>query len=200
MKKLILLSAILYISGSTLLFSQESKEDKVYKEKFIEFMNLNNTKETFITSTIGAIEQNIDNPQVPEEQKNLLKEFVARIKGISQEDLLNIFLPAYKKQISLGDLIKLNKFYTSPTGKKISQSQVEISKEVKTSAENYGKAIAEELIKKYQDIAAKKQEEAKKEEELKKAEEAKNLPETKKTEEMAKPKMEAKKSKTDKKK
>lgn len=169
MKKTILIAAFLTLVSSTLVYSQESAEDKKYKEKFIEYMNVTKLKETFVSSVTSSIEQGLNNPNIQEEQKNILNEFIDKVKGISQEDLLEIFISPYKLSFSFNELNKLIKFHSSPIGKKFIEKQLQITKEVKINSENYGKKIAEEIMKKYQEEVAKKQEETK---ELEKKEEA----------------------------
>ncbi len=154
MKKIFLI-ALISINTGSFLFSQESKEDIKYKQKFIEYMNLTKIKENFLNSTLEALEENKKTPNAPKEQIKFLDDFILKIKEITQQEIVDIFMPPHKSNFTYKELDKLVKFYSTPIGKKYSEKQNEILNEVKKNSEKYGLNIANEIMKKYESEANK---------------------------------------------
>ena len=150
MKKTISITVLLLLAFNSIVFSQETSEDKKYKEIFMQLMDASNLKGNFLTSTVEVLEETKNSGRIPQDKMDFFNDFINELKTISNDDLTNIFLPAYKNNFSESELKQLVKFYSSPTGKKLSEKQNQIMKDVRVNSEKFAQGIAEKLMKKYE--------------------------------------------------
>jgi uncharacterized protein len=81
-------------------------------------------------------------PDVPEEYWQAFKD------EIDPDGLISLTVPIYDKYYTHEDILKMIKFYESPTGKKIIDNQSAILDESMKAGEKWGKQIAEKIIQK----------------------------------------------------
>ena len=140
MKKIISTLALILIVGST-AFCQTDKEYTATLKKFFEISGCNST------STI-AIEQMVEifKPQYPnidaKEWERIGKDFMQK----SMDKFIEMSIPIYQKYLSKSDLEEMIKFYQSPIGQKIVQSNAIIAKESIPIAQKWGMELSKKLI------------------------------------------------------
>ena len=83
---------------------------------------------------------------VPDAPDNFWREFMA---GVNSDDLVEMIIPIYQKYLTEKDISELNKFYSSPVGKKLIRYQPIIMQESMTVGQRWGENIAKEVLKKY---------------------------------------------------
>ncbi|WP_243347794.1 DUF2059 domain-containing protein [Parabacteroides sp. FAFU027] len=68
-------------------------------------------------------------------------------KEMSPKDLNNLIKPIYDKYYTEADIDQLITFYNSPIGKKVIQQTPAISQESMLAGQNWGKQLAEKILK-----------------------------------------------------
>ena len=84
---------------------------------------------------------------VPDAPDYFWREFMA---GVNSDDLVEMVIPIYQKYLTEKDISELNKFYSSPVGKKLIRYQPKIMQESMTAGQRWGENIAKEVLKKYE--------------------------------------------------
>lgn len=87
-------------------------------------------------------------PQVPE------KFWADFMKDVRTEELIDLIVPIYDRNLTQDDVKDLIRFYESPTGKKFVSVLPKITQESMVVGEKWGREMAERVIKKLQDQPA----------------------------------------------
>jgi uncharacterized protein len=83
-------------------------------------------------------------PQVPE------KFWGDFMKEVRTEELVDLIVPIYDRNLSQDDVKELIKFYETPTGKKFVSVLPKITQESMVVGEKWGRELAERVVKKLQ--------------------------------------------------
>ena len=73
----------------------------------------------------------------------------------TKEMLVEIYVPVYKKYLTLGDLKKIVAFYDSPVGKKLAAATPSMTAEGMQAGQQLGMQIAQEMIEEMQQLGYK---------------------------------------------
>ncbi len=71
-------------------------------------------------------------------------------KEVNPNEMVNLVVAVYDKYLSQEDVREMIKFYNSPTGRKLISVQGQITMESMTAGQQWGRQIAEKLVKKLQ--------------------------------------------------
>jgi hypothetical protein len=91
---------------------------------------------------LGNMKQSM--PNVPE------KFWTDFMKDVRTEELVDLIVPIYDRNLTHEDIKELIKFYDSPTGKKFVSVLPKITQESMGVGEKWGRELAEKVIKKLQ--------------------------------------------------
>jgi len=145
--------ALLLTCGSILAAEKPAEEkqpvqtmDPAKKADIQKLLDLSGSGEMGIDAMnrmIGGFRKSM--PNVPEEF------WTSFMKEVSKDDLLNLVIPVYDKHLTHDEIKELIKFYESPIGKKLISVNPQIMKESMAAGEEWGRKIAERVLKKLQD-------------------------------------------------
>lgn len=141
MKRIFITLAISFL----VLFSSFSQERSKYSDVLLEMFQVSGGEASYQVVTSQMIqmfkEEYVDIPK--EHWENLEKEFLKT----SMVDLSIMLEPVYQKYLSLSDLKEVIAFYNTPVGKKFSEKSPLIVQESMQIGQEWGKKIAEKLIR-----------------------------------------------------
>lgn len=142
MKKIVLLFALSLLTA-TVSFSQDKA---IYRESFKKMMIANGSEQTFKV----AIDQMISSykAQRPDIKQELWDGLGESFHKIGIEELLDLLLPVYQKNLSLEDIDNMTAFYQTPTGKRFAEKTPAITQESMQAGQVWGRKIGEEFAKK----------------------------------------------------
>lgn len=100
-----------------------------------------------MTQMLGNMKRTM--PQVPERFWN---DFM---KEVRTDELVDLIVPVYDRNLSQDDVKELIRFYESPTGKKFVSVLPKITQESMVVGEKWGRELAERVMKKLQKEPAK---------------------------------------------
>lgn len=83
---------------------------------------------------------------VPNAPEKFWNDFMAEV---SPEDLVNMVIPIYQKYLTEEDIQAINRFYDSPAGRKLIQSQPMIMRESMMTGRAWGEQLARKVIDRY---------------------------------------------------
>ena len=78
------------------------------------------------------------------------------VKGVELDKLTDMMIPIYQKHLSQVDVDAMNKFYATPSGKKMLKTMPVIMQETRVSGQRWGQSIAYEFIRLQQKKSEKK--------------------------------------------
>lgn len=142
MKKISLLFSLILFT-SALSFGQASS---TYKETLKKMMEVSGSQETYkaaVTQMISIFKQ--QKSGVPEA---FWDEFSVIAYKAAGEELLNMLLPIYQKNLSENDVKNIIAFYQTPSGKTFAEKTPLIMQESMAAGQQWGMKIGEELTKK----------------------------------------------------
>jgi hypothetical protein len=83
---------------------------------------------------------------VPNAPEKFWTDFMAEV---SPDDLVNMVIPIYQKYLTEEDVQAINRFYDSPAGRKLIQSQPMIMRESMLQGQAWGQKLARKVIDRY---------------------------------------------------
>ena len=83
---------------------------------------------------------------VPNAPEKFWNDFMAEV---SPDDLVNMVIPIYQKYLTEDDVQAINRFYDSPAGRKLIQSQPMIMRESMMQGQAWGQKLAKKVIERY---------------------------------------------------
>lgn len=140
-KPLIVLALLL----SSTLFSF-GQDNTTYKTSLKEMMDASGAAGTYrvaITQTIKMLKSQRNT--VPE---TIWEDFEATFQKSAQEDLFDLLLPIYQKNLTETDLKAITAFYRTPSGKKLAEKTPFIMQESMQAGQQWGMKLGEEFTKK----------------------------------------------------
>lgn len=144
-KSLFLLVMSIAMLAAGPVFAQESAEDVAYKEELSKMMKLSGTlaaSENMVPQMVEMIKQSA--PNVP---TAFWDEFVAKWKKKMVDKVVELYVPIYKKYLTLDDLKKIVAFYESPVGKKLGEATPKMTMEGMQLGQKLGMEIVNEIQK-----------------------------------------------------
>lgn len=131
----------LLCAGATSVSAQED----VYKEALGKMLKLSgalSVSETMMPQLISIMKQSV--PNVPE---SYWDSFSKKWEQKAGSKLVELYVPIYKKYLSLEDLKKIVEFYESPVGKKLATATPAMTAEGMQLGQKFGMEIVEEMKK-----------------------------------------------------
>ena len=83
---------------------------------------------------------------VPDAPEKFWTDFMAEVNA---DDMVNMVIPIYQKYLTEEDVRAMNKFYSSPTGRKLIQVQPSIMHESMMLGRQWGQGIAMKVLSRY---------------------------------------------------
>lgn len=81
--------------------------------------------------------------------------FQAKWNGKTRDKLVDIYVPIYRKYLTLADLKQIVAFYESPVGRKLAAATPAMTTEGMQAGQQLGMEIAQEMIKEMQELGYK---------------------------------------------
>lgn len=138
---LLVVCTTLLCVGATSVSAQED----VYKEALGKMLKLSgalSASETMMPQLISIMKQSV--PNVPE---SYWDSFSKKWEQKAGSKLVELYVPIYKKYLSLEDLKKIVEFYESPVGKKLATATPAMTAEGMQLGQKFGMEIVEEMKK-----------------------------------------------------
>lgn len=146
MKKLFLICLVIALSGFVGRASAQEDEYRVTLEKMMRTSGGLDAGNTIIKQVSSYLKQSV--PGVPEV---FWEKFVAKWDTKIGSRLVDIYLPIYRKYLSIEDLNQINAFYETPVGKKLAESTPAISSDGMEVGQQLGQEIVGELMQELSD-------------------------------------------------
>lgn len=140
MKKMMMIVLLFAFSMATVSVSaQATKVDEEYKKELTKYYQLSGSD-----ATISVMVENVMQmlQSLPDAEKVTFKKEVFE-KLL--RDMIDAMTPIYQKNISLADLKELNKFYSSPVGKRIGGAVPKIAQESMGAAMEMGQKMQQTI-------------------------------------------------------
>lgn len=140
MKKMMMILLLFAFSMATVSVSaQATKADEEYKKELTKYYQLSGSD-----ATISVMVENVMQmlQSLPDAEKMTFKKEVFE-KLL--RDMIDSMTPIYQKNISLADLKELNKFYSSPAGKRIGGAMPKIAQESMSAAMEMSKKMQQTI-------------------------------------------------------
>ncbi|OIQ29772.1 MAG: hypothetical protein BM564_05090 [Bacteroidetes bacterium MedPE-SWsnd-G2] len=137
MKKL--LFAMIFMAATSLSFAQND----AYAEKLKTMFEVSGNSSSYkmaIEQMLGMFQQQA--ASIPAEDWAILEE---KLRSTSLDDLVEMLVPVYQKQLTIEDLDGLIAFYNTPLGKKYAEKIPEITMETMTVSQQWGMKIGQEI-------------------------------------------------------
>lgn len=83
---------------------------------------------------------------VPDAPEKFWTDFMAEVNA---DDMVNMVIPIYQKYLTEEDIRAMNKFYSSPTGRKLIRVQPSIMHESMMLGQQWGRGIAQKVLTRY---------------------------------------------------
>lgn len=151
MKSHVLLSLALVLSFAGTVFLRAAdlpeSDDPGKRAEIKKLLVLTGSREMAlqaIDQMIGQFKQTM--PQVPDD---FWKDAAAEMKT-QIDDLLDLCIPAYERQLTHDEIKELVKFYESPIGRKLVAAQPQIQMDCMQAGQEWGQKIGEKVAKKLQ--------------------------------------------------
>ncbi|SFU57372.1 hypothetical protein SAMN05216480_1085 [Pustulibacterium marinum] len=142
MRKLFL-TIMLFVGVVSISHAQEDSYAKTLKTLF----DLNGSKESYV-AVLDQVAQ-MYKAQSPSNSE-AVDEFINEMKSTSIDDLVQMLVPVYKKQLTEDDLKALIKFYQTPIGKKYAEATPAITSESMQVGQQWGMQLVQKLQQKLQ--------------------------------------------------
>lgn len=126
----------------------QTEETDEYKETLGKMLKLSGsltTSENMVPQMISMMKQSM--PTVPD---SYWDSFAAKWKLKAGDKLIGLFVPVYKKYLTLDDLKEIIVFYESPVGKKLAASTPGMTMEGVKMGQKLGQEIVSEMQKELQ--------------------------------------------------
>lgn len=126
----------------------EPAEDKVYREALVAMLEASGSMEvvkTFLPQMISMMQRTYSN--VPAEY---WEKFEKKFGDATGTKFIDIYVPIYKRHLTVDDLNKITAFYQSPVGKKLAEATPLISAEAMQAGQQLGQEIGQEIIEELQ--------------------------------------------------
>ena len=140
MKKNIIISilfSLLFISTSA--FAQQASKQSV--QKLMHNTGAGNMGVQIMNQMLPALKK-----MVPDAPEKFWSDFMAEV---NPDDMINLVIPVYQKYLSEADIKAMNKFYSSPTGRKLIHVQPMIMRESMMIGQQWGRGIAQKVLSRY---------------------------------------------------
>lgn len=137
MKKLVL--AVIFMATTCLSFAQTDNYAEKLKTMF-EVSGNSSSYKMAIDQMLGMFKQQA--AAVPADEWAILEE---KLRGTSLDDLIDMLVPVYQKQLTVDDLDALIAFYNTPIGKKYASKIPDITMETMTISQQWGMQIGQEI-------------------------------------------------------
>jgi hypothetical protein len=128
-------------SAATMVHADETAKQKDIR-KLLKMTGSGELGAQVMAQMLGNMKQSM--PNVPE------KFWTDFMKDVRTEELVDLIVPIYDRNLTHEDVKELIKFYDSPTGKKFVQVLPKITQESMSVGEKWGRDLAEKVIKKLQ--------------------------------------------------
>jgi len=136
-KLLAALGVVCLLSGA--VYAEETAKQKDIR-KLLKITGSGELGTQVMGQMIGSMKKAM--PQVPE------KFWADFMKEVRTDELIDLIVPVYDRNLAHEDVKELIKFYESPTGKKFVSVLPKITQESMVVGEKWGRELAERVIKK----------------------------------------------------
>jgi hypothetical protein len=141
MRHLMAAIGVVCVLGGGLAHAQESQKQKDIR-KLLQITGSGELGTQVMNQMVGSMKKAM--PNVPE------KFWGDFMKEVHTDELINLIVPIYDRNLTHDDVKQLIKFYESPTGKKFVAVLPKISQESMVVGEKWGRDLAQRVIHKLQ--------------------------------------------------
>jgi len=144
-KRLFLVTALVF-SSTMISFGQDSNS---YKTSLKEMMDASGSAATYKVAIVQTIKMlKSQKNDVPE---SVWQDFEATFLKSAQDELFDLLLPIYQKNLTEADLKAITAFYHTPSGKKLAEKTPFIMQDSMQAGQQWGMKLGEEFTKKLQE-------------------------------------------------
>jgi hypothetical protein len=141
MKKILVLAVSVFTLSMSMTASSEPASPASVK-RLMEITGAGNLSVQMMNQMILSLKQQA--PGAP------LKYWIDFMSEIDSGDMENLVVPIYQKYLTEEDIVAINKFYSSPVGKKLIQHQPDIMKESMAVGQRWGQDLARRVTSRYE--------------------------------------------------
>lgn len=145
MRNLLASIGVICVLGGGLAHAQESQKQKDIR-KLLKMTGSGELGTQVMTQMIGSMKKMM--PNVPE------KFWTDFMKEVHTDELVDLIVPIYDRNLTHEDVKELIKFYDSPTGKKFVAVLPKITQESMVVGEKWGRELAQRMLQKLQSQSA----------------------------------------------
>jgi hypothetical protein len=138
-KKIITSFLISALFISTSVFAEPASKKSI--EKLMQRTGAGNMGIQVMNQMLPALKK-----MVPDAPEKFWTDFMAEVDA---NEMVNLVIPIYQKYLTEEDVEVMNKFYNSPTGKKLIRVQPQIMRESMMLGQQWGQGIAQKVLTKY---------------------------------------------------
>lgn len=123
-----------------------SAQEDAYRKALVEMLDASGSMvaiKTMVPQMIALMQRTYSN--VPED---FWKAFGDKLNERAYAQFIDIYVPIYKRQLTLEELKKITAFYKSPVGKKLAAATPVMTAEAMTAGQQLGQQIAQEIVAK----------------------------------------------------
>lgn len=131
------LFSLLFISTST--FAEPASKQSV--QQLMRSTGAGNMGIQIMNQMLPALKK-----MVPDAPEKFWTDFMAEVNA---DDMVNMVIPIYQKYLTEEDIKAMNKFYSSPTGRKLIRVQPRIMQESMLLGQQWGRGIAQKVLTRY---------------------------------------------------
>lgn len=133
----------------TVSIASQAQEDKAYETAMVKMLEVSKTMEAMkqLAPQISAMVKQ-QAPNAPQELWNELEKMMVSM----YDQIIKSMIPVYQKYLTLADIQEITKFYESPVGKKLADSNTKIAMEAMPVAQK----IAQETMAGFMKFAQEK--------------------------------------------
>lgn len=143
-----LVVCLAFLMSMPTVSAQEPAQDKVYKETLAEMLEASGSMtavKALVPQMISMMRRTYSNAPA-EFWDGLEKQFA----DAADTRFIDIYVPIYKRYLTVNDLKKITSFYKSPVGKKLAEATPLMSAEAMQAGQQLGQEIAQEIMEKLQ--------------------------------------------------
>lgn len=137
-----------FLMAAPAVSAQNAAPDKAYREALVKMFEASGsmaTIKTVVPQMISMMRHTYSN--VPDA---FWTQFGDQFAAEADGRFLDLYVPIYKKYLTLDDLKKIVAFYQSPVGKKLAEATPAMSAEAMQAGQQLGQEIGQEIIEKLQ--------------------------------------------------
>lgn len=143
-----LVLCLAFLVSASSVSAQDAAQDKVYREELAKMLEASGSMaavKTLVPQMISMMQRTYSN--VP---AGYWDNFAKQFAGVADTRFIDIYVPIYKRYLTVNDLRKITSFYKSPVGKKLAEATPIMTAEAMQAGQQLGQEIGLEILNQLQ--------------------------------------------------